>query len=91
MASAHEVVHVTPVAAAGVEDAHTGCDPAARDLIEQVDVDIAELRAERWLDALIVWMIQWPLGDVWLRANATTAPCGAAVSQSRRYRLTRIR
>jgi hypothetical protein len=40
---AEKMDEVSAVAAAGVEDAHAGCDVAAQDLVEDVDVDLAEL------------------------------------------------
>src|SRR5213078_4576708 len=43
VAFAEEVDEVAAAAAAGVEDAHAGRDAAAQELIEQVDVDAAEL------------------------------------------------
>src|SRR5262249_17426803 len=50
-ARAHEEDEVAPGAAPGVEHLHATGDPAAEQLIEQVDVDIAELfaQARRWL------------------------------------------
>ena len=42
----HQVHEVAALAAAGVEDAHFPGDAAAEELIEQVDVDVAELLAE---------------------------------------------
>ena len=43
---AEQVDEVAPVATAGVEDAHAGGDVAAQDLVEDVDVDVAELVLE---------------------------------------------
>jgi hypothetical protein len=40
---AQEIDEVAAVAAAGVEDAHGGGDVAAQDLVEDVDVNLAEL------------------------------------------------
>jgi len=37
-----EIDEVASVAAAGVEDAHLRCDVAAQNLVEDVDVDLAE-------------------------------------------------
>lgn len=42
-ATAHEVLGVAPITAAGVEDPHLGGDTAAEKLVEQVDVDATEL------------------------------------------------
>lgn len=39
---AEEINEIATVAAAGVENAHAGRDVAAKDLIEDVDVDFAE-------------------------------------------------
>jgi len=47
---AEEVDEIAAVAAAGVEDVHSGSDSAAEDLIEEVDVDGAELVVEGWHD-----------------------------------------
>ena len=43
-----QVDEVAPVAAAGVEHAHAGRDPPAQQLVEQIDVDVAELIFQRW-------------------------------------------
>src|SRR5262245_29417819 len=43
---AKEVDEVTPAPAAGVEDAHAGRDAAAQELIEEINVDGAELLGE---------------------------------------------
>ena len=45
-ASAHEVHEVASAAAARVEDRHPVANASPMDLIEQVDVDIAELAAK---------------------------------------------
>jgi hypothetical protein len=42
-AGAEEMNEVAAVAASGVEDGHAGFDVAAQDLIEEVNVDLAEL------------------------------------------------
>jgi hypothetical protein len=42
-ALAEQVDEVAPVAASGIDDGHAGLDVAAEDLIEDVDVDLAEL------------------------------------------------
>jgi hypothetical protein len=41
-AVAQQIDEIAAVAAAGVEDAHPGADVAAQDLVEDVDVDLAE-------------------------------------------------
>ena len=41
-----EVDQVPAVAAAGVEHARAGVEPAAKNLIEEIDVDVAELRPQ---------------------------------------------
>jgi hypothetical protein len=46
VAFAEEVDEVAPRAAARVEDSHAGHDVVAKDLIEEVDVDLAELLLE---------------------------------------------
>ena len=46
-AFSQEIHKIASEAAAGVEDAHAGRDAAAEELIEEVDVDLAELGLER--------------------------------------------
>jgi hypothetical protein len=46
VAFAEEVDEIAPRAASGVEDSHAGHDVVAKDLIEEVDVDLAELLLE---------------------------------------------
>jgi hypothetical protein len=46
VAFAEEVDEIPPRAAAGVEDSHAGHDVVAENLIEEVDVDLAELLLE---------------------------------------------
>jgi hypothetical protein len=46
VAFAEEVDEIAPGAAARVEDSHAGHDVVAKDLIEEVDVDLAELLLE---------------------------------------------
>jgi hypothetical protein len=41
-----EIDEVAALAAPRIEDAHTRTDPATQQLIEQVDVDVAELRSK---------------------------------------------
>ena len=48
VAFAEEIDEVAAGAAAGVEDSHAGDDVAAEELVEEVDVDGAELLLERW-------------------------------------------
>ena len=43
---AHHVDEIAPVPAAGVEDSHSGREPALEKLIEEIDVDFAELFAK---------------------------------------------
>jgi hypothetical protein len=43
---AEEIDEIAAGAASGVEDSHAGHDVAAKDLIEEVDVDLAELLLE---------------------------------------------
>ena len=43
-----KVNEIAAPAAAGVEDAHAGGDVAAKELVEEVDVDLAELLLEGW-------------------------------------------
>jgi hypothetical protein len=38
-----EIYEIAACTAAGVEDAHTRRDPAPEELVEQVDIDVAEL------------------------------------------------
>ena len=45
-ALAQQVDEIASAATAGVEHAHARADPAAQQLVEQVDVDVAELRLE---------------------------------------------
>jgi hypothetical protein len=40
---AQEMHQVAPISTSSVENAHTGGDVSAKDLIEDVDVDLAEL------------------------------------------------
>jgi len=42
----HKIDEVSAAAAAGVEDSHAGLNAAAKELIEEVDVDVAELFLE---------------------------------------------
>ena len=49
-----------PRAAARVEDAHPRSDPAAQQLIEQVDVDVAELFLEASLTSHTRIDSAWP-------------------------------
>ena len=46
VARAKEVDEIPALAAPGIEDPHAGRYPAAQQLIEQVDVDVAELRSQ---------------------------------------------
>ena len=46
VAFAEEVDEIATGAAAGVEDTHAGVDVAAEELVEEVDVDVAELLLE---------------------------------------------
>jgi len=46
VAFVEEIDEVASGAAAGVEDPHAGCDVAAKELIEEVDVNLAELLLE---------------------------------------------
>src|SRR5206468_3151184 len=45
-AATKEVVEIAPMTAACVEDPHVDSDAAAQQLIEEIDVDFAELAAE---------------------------------------------
>ena len=38
-----EVDEIAAAAAARVDDAHAGCDPSTKELIEEIDIDLAEL------------------------------------------------
>ena len=44
---AQQVDEVAPAAAAGIDDPHAPGDPAAQELVEYVDVDVAELVVQR--------------------------------------------
>ena len=46
VAASEEVDEVATAAAAGIDDVHAGCDAPAQELVEQVDVDVAELHAQ---------------------------------------------
>jgi hypothetical protein len=46
ISATREVDEVPAVAATGVEEARSGADPAPEELIEEVDVDVAEAVAE---------------------------------------------
>jgi hypothetical protein len=53
---AEQVDEVAPVAASGVDDGHAGLDVAAKDLIEEVDIDLAELFLDVDGDFTSVWV-----------------------------------